>query len=144
MGVSLSLSLLTMFSNQQQQQQDFNIENSDHGLFIGNPRSRNSFNQQPQQSTSSSYHNMHHNSNSFGPMAINPSSTVQGSGQNSMPFTDPSSANWFGTSMDSNASSFGQSPVFGGRDLLVTPSNSTGHIIDGFNGVEDEELSQRK
>ncbi|KAF1807584.1 helix-loop-helix DNA-binding domain-containing transcription factor [Mucor lusitanicus] len=140
-----------MFSNQQQQQpQDFNIENPDHNLFINNPRSRNSFQaqgqpQQPQQSTSSPYHTMHH-SNSFGPMAINPSSTVQGnhnSGQNNMAFTDPSSANWFGTSMDSNASSFGQSPVFGGRDLLVTPSNSTGHIIDSFNGGEDEELSQR-
>ncbi|CAO3634809.1 unnamed protein product [Mucor fragilis] len=141
-----------MFSNQQQQQQDFNIENPDHNLFINNPRSRNSFGQQaqgqpqqPQQSTSSSYHTMHH-SNSFGPMAINPSSTVQGnhnSGQNNMAFTDPSSANWFGTSMDSNASSFGQSPVFGGRDLLVTPSNSTGHIIDSFNGGEDEELGQR-
>jgi hypothetical protein len=135
-----------MFSNQQQQ--DFNIENPDHNLFINNPRSRNSFSQQPQpqqpqQSTSSSYHNMHHN-NSFGPMAINPSSTVQGSGQNNIPFTDPSSANWFGTSMDSNASSFGQSPVFGGRDLLVTPSNSTGHIIDSFNGGDDEDLGQRK
>lgn len=73
-------------------------------------------------------------------MAINPSSTI---GSNNVGFADPST-NWFSTSLDSNASSFGQSPVFGGRDLLVTPSNSTGHIIDGFAGNDDDELSQRK
>jgi hypothetical protein len=136
-----------MFSNHQ----DFNIENQEHAMFINNnPRSRNSLGQQQQQQQqqpSQSYHSMHqansnNGNNSFGPMAINPSNTVQG-GQNGIPFADPST-NWFGTSMDSNASSFGQSPVFGGRDLLVTPSNSTGHLIEGFTGQEDDELSQRK
>ncbi|KAI8047584.1 helix-loop-helix DNA-binding domain-containing protein [Gilbertella persicaria] len=97
-------------------------------MFINTPRSRNSFT--PQQSSSYSLH-----SSSFGPMAINNPS-------NGISFTDPS-ANWFGTSMDSNGSSFGQSPVFGGRDLLITPSNSTGHLIDTFTGNEDDDLSQR-
>lgn len=117
-------------------QQDFHMENTD-TMFVNNqPRTRTSLNQQQ----SPTYH--HHHNNNFGPMAINPSSTVS-SGHGSVPFTDPST-NWFGTSMDSNASSFGQSPVFGGRDLLVTPSNSTGHLIDGFAGGDDDELSQRK
>jgi transcription initiation factor TFIID subunit TAF12 len=127
--------------------QEFHMENSDH-MFVNNnqPRTRTSLNQQQQQQQqqSSSYHNIHHNTGNFGPMAINPSNTVGGSGgAHSVPFADPST-NWFSTSMDSNASSFGQSPVFGGRDLLVTPSNSTGHLIDGFAGGEDDELSQRK
>jgi hypothetical protein len=126
-----------MFSSHHHQ--DFNIENQDTMFINNNPRSRNSLGQQQQ---SSNYHSIHqatsNNGNSFGPMAINPSNTVQG-----VPFADPS-ANWFGTSMDSNTSSFGQSPVFGGRDLLVTPSNSTGHLIEGFTGQEDDELSQRK
>ncbi|KAI8066070.1 helix-loop-helix DNA-binding domain-containing protein [Thamnidium elegans] len=113
------------------------MENQEH-MFVNNnqPRTRTSLNQQQ----SPTYHNMHHNSNNFGPMAINPSSTVA-NGHN-VPFTDPAT-NWFSTSLDSNASSFGQSPVFGGRDLLVTPSNSTGHLIDGFTAGDDDELSQR-
>ncbi len=116
------------------------MENTEN-MFVNNqPRSRTSLNQQQ----SPTYH--HHNTN-FGPMAINPSNTVgsnNNNGSGSVPFADPST-NWFGTSMDSNASSFGQSPVFGGRDLLVTPSNSTGHLIDGFTGGgDDDELSQRK
>lgn len=120
--------------------QEFHMENPDH-MFVNNnqPRTRASL---PPQQQSSSYHNMHHSN--FGPMAINPSNTVgSGGGSHSVPFGDPST-NWFSTSMDSNASSFGQSPVFGGRDLLVTPSNSTGHLIDGFTGGEDDALSQRK
>lgn len=79
---------------------------------------------------------------SFGPMAINPSHTVH---NGSISFTDPNqNNNWFGTSLDSNTSSFGQSPVFGGRDLLVTPSNSTGHLIDSFAGGDEDDLTQRK
>ncbi|GAA5804588.1 helix-loop-helix DNA-binding domain-containing protein [Helicostylum pulchrum] len=116
---------------------EFHMENQDH-IFVNNnqPRTRTSLNQQQ----SPTYHNMHHNSNNFGPMAINPSSTVA-NGHN-VPFADPAT-NWFSTSLESNASSFGQSPVFGGRDLLVTPSNSTGHLIDGFAAGDDDELSQR-
>src|ERR1700710_1926480 len=38
---------------------------------------------------------------------------------------DPSNAQaWFGTSLDSTGSSFSQS-MFGGRDLIVSPSTST-------------------
>lgn len=125
--------------------QDFHMENTDN-MFINNnqPRSRNSLNQQqsPTYQHQQQQQQQHHHSTNFGPMAINPSNTVS-SGNGSVPFADPST-NWFGTSMDSNASSFGQSPVFGGRDLLVTPSNSTGHLIDGFTGGDDDELSQRK
>lgn len=117
-------------------QQEFHMDNNTDHMFVNNqPRTRTSLNQ----TQSSSY--LHHNTNNFGPMAINPSSTV---GPNNVGFADPST-NWFSTSLDSNASSFGQSPVFGGRDLLVTPSNSTGHIIEGFAaGPDDDELSQRK
>lgn len=127
--------------------QEFNIDNQEHNMFINNnPRSRNSLGQQQQQQSSPSYHSMHqatnNNGNAFGPMAINPSNTVQG-GQNNIPFADPAT-NWFGTSMDSNTSSFGQSPVFNGRDIMVTPSNSTGHLIEGFGGQEDDDLGQRK
>lgn len=119
-------------TNQQEFHMDNNNSNGD--MFVNNqPRTRTSLNQQ-------SYLHHNTNNNNFGPMAINPSSTVS----NNVGFADPST-NWFSTSLDSNASSFGQSPVFGGRDLLVTPSNSTGHIIEGFAaGPDDDELSQRK
>ncbi|CEG83028.1 Putative HLH, helix-loop-helix DNA-binding protein [Rhizopus microsporus] len=101
------------------------IDNQEH-LFISNSPSniqRNSFSQ-------SAYHPIHNRSSSnsnFGPIAIH----------NSTFNTDPSTA-WFSTSLDSNTSSFG------GRDLVITPSNSTGHIIDSYsNGNEDDDLNQK-
>ncbi|CAO3655963.1 unnamed protein product [Mucor hiemalis] len=73
-------------------QQDFHMENTD-TMFVNNqPRTRTSLNQQQ----SPTYH--HHHNNNFGPMAINPSSTVS-SGHGSVPFTDPST-NWFGHLID--------------------------------------------
>ncbi|CAO3667546.1 unnamed protein product [Rhizopus stolonifer] len=106
------------------------IDNQE-SLFINNSPNimqRNSFNQ-------SSYHPIHNRSSSngngsFGPMTIH-NNTVQ-------TFNGDSSTTWFGTSLDSNTSSFG------GRDLVVTPSNSTGHIIDGYsNNNDDDDYNQK-
>ncbi|KAG1146058.1 hypothetical protein G6F36_015072 [Rhizopus arrhizus] len=90
---------------------------------------RNNFGQ-----PSSSYHPLHnrHNSgqssiNNYGPMSIH----------NNTFSTDPS-ATWFSTSLDSNTSSFG------GRELIITPSNSTGHNIDDYSNYnDDDEYSQK-
>ncbi|KAI8973191.1 helix-loop-helix DNA-binding domain-containing protein [Mycotypha africana] len=50
---------------------------------------------------------------------------------------------WFGTSLDSS-SSFGQSPVFTGQELQVTPSNSS-QLFDeiAMNNNEEDEVTQR-
>ncbi|CAO3658791.1 unnamed protein product [Rhizopus stolonifer] len=100
------------------------IDNQEH-LYMSNSQ-RNSYSQSP-------YHTMHnrHNSGSnFGPMAIH-SNSVQNFN------TDPS-ATWFGTSLDSNTSSYG------GRDLIITPSNSTGHNIDSYASVNDDDEFNQK
>lgn len=47
--------------------------------------------------------------------------------------------NWLSTSLDSSTS-FGQSPVFDTRHLLVTPSTSTGLLAPG----EEEEIGGQK
>ncbi|CAO3658479.1 unnamed protein product [Rhizopus stolonifer] len=56
-----------------------------------------------------------------------------------MPYDNNNSQNWFGTSLDSNTSSFGQSPIFTG---IVSPSASTGHL-DNYTVNDDEEISQK-
>lgn len=55
-------------------------------------------------------------------------------------FADPNAQNWFGTSVDSTGSSFGQSPIF---NHMVSPSTSTSHL-DNIASAEDEEAQQRK
>ncbi|CEP08518.1 hypothetical protein [Parasitella parasitica] len=57
---------------------------------------------------------------------------------------DSSSHNWLGTSLDSNGSSFGQSPIFGG---IVSPSTSSSHlelIGSSTQNGDDDENQQRK
>lgn len=93
-------------------------------------------------------HQLHQRQNSFGTVAsaitMSPSNRTGG-----MAFTENNSQNWFGTSMDSNGSSFGQSPIFNGRDLIVSPSTSASHL-DGYTGssmsgnLDDDESQQRK
>ncbi|KAG2219492.1 hypothetical protein INT45_010412 [Circinella minor] len=114
-------------------------------------------------STSNSYQ-LHQRQGSFGAaasIAISPpnnmtaavAAAAAANGGRPISFADPNAQNWFGTSLDSNGSSFGQSPIFGGRDLIVSPSTSTGHL-DGTaysttTGVgpggpgEEDELQQR-
>lgn len=86
----------------------------------------------------------HQRQNSFGTVA---SAMSPPSHRNAgMAFSnDNSQQNWFGTSMDSNGSSFGQSPIFHGnnRDLIISPSTSSSHL-DGFTGNDEEEGQQRK
>lgn len=101
----------------------------------------------------------HHRQGSFG-MAMSPPSgaaavaaaaaaaglaTSSGRASSSMPY-DNGSQSWLGTSLDSTGSSFGQSPVFGGgRDLIVSPTTSTGHLDASFaNPDDDMEAQQRK
>jgi hypothetical protein len=43
---------------------------------------------------------------------------------------------WFGTSLDSTGSSFGQSPPFVSRDIVVSPSTST--------PLDDDKSQQKK
>ncbi|EIE79684.1 hypothetical protein RO3G_04389 [Rhizopus delemar RA 99-880] len=97
-------------------------------LFINNSPNtmqRNSFNQ----SSFSTHHRNNSNSN-FAPISIHNSSVQTFN-------TDPSTT-WFGTSLDSNTSSFG------GRELIITPSNSTGHIVEGYSNLnDDDDLSQK-
>ncbi|KAI9321615.1 helix-loop-helix DNA-binding domain-containing protein [Dichotomocladium elegans] len=86
-----------------------------------------------------SYH-LHHRQGSFGAasIAMSPPSAVAGG--RPISFADPNAQNWFGTSLDSTGSSFGQSPIFGG---MVSPSTSTGHL-DGYpGGGDDDEIQQR-
>ncbi|KAG1142583.1 hypothetical protein G6F37_009294 [Rhizopus arrhizus] len=77
--------------------------------------------------------NIIHNSgqsstNNYGPVSIH----------NNI-FSTDSSATWFSTSLDSNTSSFG------GRELIITPSNSTGHNLDDYSNYnnDDDEYSQK-
>jgi hypothetical protein len=94
------------------------------------------------------HHHHHQRQNSFGTVAsaitMSPPNRTGG-----MAFTENNSQNWFGTSMDSNGSSFGQSPIFAGRDLIVSPSTSASHL-DGYTGssvsgnLDDDESPQRK
>ena len=116
-------------------------------------------------STSNSYQ-LHQRQGSFGAasIAISPpnnmaaaaAAAAAANGGRPISFADPNAQNWFGTSLDSNGSSFGQSPIFGGRDLIVSPSTSTGHLDGATGGYtttggpgaggagEDDELQQRK
>lgn len=55
-------------------------------------------------------------------------------------FADPNAQTWFGTSVDSTGSSFGQSPIFSN---MVSPSTSTSHL-EIIASPEDEEAQQRK
>ncbi|KAI8150265.1 hypothetical protein BJV82DRAFT_573437 [Fennellomyces sp. T-0311] len=106
-------------------------------------------------SASSSYQ-LHQRQGSFGAasIAISPPNNMAAAAAAAaaagrpISFADPNAQNWFGTSLDSNGSSFGQSPIFGGRDLIVSPSTSTGHLdANGYPasgaGGEDDELQQR-
>jgi hypothetical protein len=87
----------------------------------------------------------HQRQNSFGTVASAITMSPPSHRNGGMAFSNDNAQNWFGTSMDSNGSSFGQSPIFNGngRDLIVSPSTSTGHL-DGFTGNEDEDGQQRK
>ncbi|SAM06801.1 hypothetical protein [Absidia glauca] len=145
-------------------QQDFNLDSdsfqqamtSQHTTVGAMPVRASQQHHQPSQqqrnsgmfSHPSSYHH-HQRQNSFGTAASIAMSPPRG-----MPFTtvNPTTSNWFGTSLDSS-SSFGQSPptmftsgsVNGGNsrsDLIVSPSNSTSQL-DGFPGNDDEEGHQR-
>ncbi|KAG0169654.1 hypothetical protein DFQ28_005895 [Apophysomyces sp. BC1034] len=84
---------------------------------------------------------IHQRQSSFGAASIAMSPPNPGTGR-AMSFADAGAQNWFGTSLDSASSSFGQSPIFAGRDLIVSPSTSTGHL-DGFAAGDDDESQQR-
>ncbi|KAI7866885.1 hypothetical protein BDF14DRAFT_1727475 [Spinellus fusiger] len=82
---------------------------------------------------------MHQRQGNYGgAMAISPSNPVS---RHSMSFADPH-PNWLGTSLDSASSSFGHSPIFTGRNLILSPSTSSGHL-EGFHGHEDDDHQQR-
>ncbi|KAG0760476.1 hypothetical protein G6F24_008286 [Rhizopus arrhizus] len=111
-------------------EQEF-IDNQERFFINNNPNtmSRNNFGQ-----PSSSYHPLHnrHNSgqssiNNYGPMSIH----------NNTFSTDQLTA-LLSASLDSNTSSFG------GRELIITPSNSTGHNLDNYSNYnnDDDEYSQ--
>ncbi|KAG1147095.1 hypothetical protein G6F37_006543 [Rhizopus arrhizus] len=119
-------------------QQDFNLENdhfSSNGM-MGTPHTtvgavpvvRNSrlFNPSYQ---------LHQRQNSFGTVA----SIAMSPPNRGLPYDNNNSQNWFGTSLDSNTSSFGQSPIFTG---IVSPSASTGHL-DNYTVNDDEEVNQK-
>ncbi|KAI8391370.1 helix-loop-helix DNA-binding domain-containing protein [Radiomyces spectabilis] len=128
-------------------QQEFNLEPTDHfsQASLGTPhttvgavpvgRSNRVFN--PSQS-----YQLHQRQNSFGAASIAISPPNAATAGRGIPFTDPNNSAWFGTSLDSTSSSFGQSPIFGGRDVIVSPSTSASHL-DGFTGTEDDEMQQR-
>lgn len=134
------------------QQQDYNID-TDHfqnsidthttvGAVPVVQRNNRLFNPSYQQQ-------LHQRQNSFGTVAsaitMSPPNRTGG-----MAFNENNSQNWFGTSLDSNGSSFGQSPIFSGRDLIVSPSTSSGHLdLIGNNSNinmngDDDENQQRK
>ncbi|KAI9022794.1 hypothetical protein CLU79DRAFT_750778 [Phycomyces nitens] len=89
---------------------------------------------------SSNNYTIHQRQDSFGTASIAMSPPNVPS-RHSMTFTD-ANQNWFGTSLDSTSSSFGQSPIFPGRDFIVSPSTSSGHL-EGVNGQEEEEGQQK-
>ncbi|KAG1436380.1 hypothetical protein G6F56_013581 [Rhizopus delemar] len=121
-------------------QQDFNFDNdhfssgvmgTPHTTVGAVPVARNSrlFNPSYQ---------LHQRQNSFGTvasMAMSPPHRTGG-----LAYDNNNSHNWFGTSLDSNTSSFGQSPIFTG---IVSPSASTGHL-DSYTIHDDDETSQKK
>ncbi|KAI8365123.1 hypothetical protein BD560DRAFT_455253 [Blakeslea trispora] len=77
------------------------------------------------------YHHQRQNSFGTAASAITMSPPNNHHHRNSMGFHDNNnSQNWFGTSMDSNGSSFGQSPIFTNmpRELVVSPSTSSSHL----------------
>lgn len=98
---------------------------------------------------------LHQRQSSFGAVASAITMSPPNHRSGGMAYADNTNANnsqnWFGTSLDSNGSSFGQSPIFNGRDLIVSPSTSTSHL-DNFattnslhsNPNDDEEAQQRK
>ncbi|KAF7731695.1 hypothetical protein EC973_008866 [Apophysomyces ossiformis] len=88
---------------------------------------------------------IHQRHNSFGAVSIamSPPTSTAAAGGRAIPFTEQNAQNWFGTSLDSTGSSFGQSPIFVGRDMIISPSTSTGHL-DAYAGTEDDESQQRK
>ncbi|KAI8997296.1 helix-loop-helix DNA-binding domain-containing protein [Pilobolus umbonatus] len=86
---------------------------------------------------------LHQRQSSFGTVASMAMSPPVPHNRMGMTYGDTAnSQNWFGTSIDSTGSSFGQSPIFAGRDLIISPSTSASHL-DGFNGNEDDENQQR-
>ncbi|KAI9030133.1 helix-loop-helix DNA-binding domain-containing protein [Phycomyces nitens] len=136
-------------------QQDFNLE-ADHFVHpgLGTPhttvgampvvRNNRVFN-----SSATAPYQMHQRHNSFGAVSIAMSpphaaaaAAAAAAAGRGISFADPNAQHWFSTSLDSTGSSFGQSPIFGGRDLIVSPSTSTGHI-EGYVGPEDDEHQQR-
>ncbi|KAI7905384.1 helix-loop-helix DNA-binding domain-containing protein [Cokeromyces recurvatus] len=143
-----------MYSTKQQQH-FINIDTSNRSEH--HRANSSGFQQQSPLSTSP-----YHTTTTFGPMAIHPSSTF---GTTTATTTDV--ANWFSTSIESTTSSFGQSSVFGAnptptptsnttpttttnnnkntQDLIMTPSNSTGHLIEGFpNNELNNDINNQK
>ncbi|CAO3627833.1 unnamed protein product [Mucor fragilis] len=132
------------------QQQDYNIdpENFQHSVdthttvgAVPVVRNNRLFNPSYQQQ-------LHQRQNSFGTVAsaitMSPPNRAGG-----MAFSENNSQNWFGTSLDSNGSSFGQSPIFSGRDLIVSPSTSSGHLdlmsnASNINTHGDEDEGQQR
>ncbi|KAI9254263.1 helix-loop-helix DNA-binding domain-containing protein [Sporodiniella umbellata] len=124
-------------------QQDFGLENEHYPAVMGTPHTtvgavpvgRNSrlFNPSYQ---------LHQRQNSFGTvgsMAMSPPSQAR-SGGLAYDNHSANAQNWFGTSLDSNTSSFGQSPIFTG---IVSPSASTGHL-DHYTLHDDEDQTGQK
>lgn len=130
------------------QQQDYNVDNDQYAQQqqVGTPHTTVGAVPVVQRNNNRLFNpsQYHQRQNSFGTVAsaITMSPPHRNGG---MAFSNDNAQNWFGTSMDSNGSSFGQSPIFNGngRDLIVSPSTSTGHL-DGFAGNDDEEGQQRK
>lgn len=123
-----------MYSPNQQQQQLFDQDPSLNGVST-----HTSVGAMPMQSYSNSSHPAtiaRRRQSSFSSVMSPPLSA----GPTSSSF-DPNNAQaWFGTSLDSTGSSFSQS-MFGGRDLIVSPSTST--PMDGFGAGDDDEATQR-
>jgi hypothetical protein len=124
-----------MYSPNQQQQQLFDQDPSLNGVST-----HTSVGAMPMQSYSNSSHPAtiaRRRQSSFSSVMSPPLSA----GPTSSSF-DPNNAQaWLGTSLDSTGSSFSQS-MFGGRDLIVSPSTST--PMEGFGAGDDDETTQRK
>lgn len=102
----------------------------------------------PTPSSSYQHHHQRQGSSSFSMGAMSPPSAGLAAhvpGARPISFGDPNAQNWFGTSLDSTGSSFGQSPIFGsGRDLMISPSTSTGHLDGASMLNEDDEIQQQR
>ncbi|KAI9288870.1 helix-loop-helix DNA-binding domain-containing protein [Umbelopsis sp. AD052] len=119
-----------------QQQQFFDQEQSLNGLSA-----HTSVNAMPMQSYSTSHPTLpaaiaRRRQSSFSSVMSPPLSA----GPSSSSFDPANSQAWFGTSLDSTGSSFSQN-MFGGRDIIVSPSTST--PMDGFGTADDDEAAQR-